>query len=130
MADLDNNELFLSTLDELDVKAQSNDSYDLLTISALIRKLLIDSDPLVHRVNRQYKLKLQFHIGLPPDDLKPSQPGEIWSIQDGFDPTTGYPGRPAATVSLDGLLSAKVLMAQGRFFTVKDFVKYEANIKV
>jgi len=121
--------LFLRTLDDLAEKVKSSDPYDLLAISAILRKLLLDGDPLVHQVNKIRRIKLFFFIGLPPDFSSQIPKISNWSIQDGFDPETGRPGRPTATVTMDGLLSAKILMLNRKIFTVRDIIKFEANIK-
>jgi hypothetical protein len=119
--------LFIRTLDDLQNKISSNDDYEILHISALLRKLLLDGEPLIHQVNRRYQKKITFHIGLP---LELNQTNyQNWSIQDGFDPDTGRPGRPTDNVSVEGLLSAKVLKINDVLFTVVDLLKYEAHIK-
>lgn len=121
--------LFIRTLDDLTARSKSNDPYDVLGISALLRKLLIDGTPLVHQVNKNYRKKLEFHIGLESQPPVSDSKRLVWSIQDGFDPETGRPGRPTSLVDIDGLLAAKVLMINGRYYSVKDLVKFEANVK-
>jgi len=119
--------LFLNTLKDIERRIELEDPYDILGCSALLRKLLIDEYPLVHQVNRERRLKLRFQIGLPlrfPPGLEPT----AWSIQDGLDPATSVPGHATTTVDLDGFLAAKVLASEGKTYTVKDLVQFEANI--
>src|SRR5581483_10274611 len=83
--------LFLRTLEDLEARADVQDPYEILGCSALLRKPLLDSYPLVDQVNAKRKVRLEFHAGTsePADNA-----ATVWSLQDGFDPETGRPGRP------------------------------------
>lgn len=60
---MDNNEeLLISTLKELQERIFEPSSYDLLMTSGLLRKLILDSSPLLHLVNRSYKIKVRFPV--------------------------------------------------------------------
>jgi hypothetical protein len=53
-------ELFLNTLKDLRAKANSNDRYQLIKASGLLRLLLLDG--LVDRVNSKHRIKLKFFL--------------------------------------------------------------------
>jgi hypothetical protein len=54
--------LFIRTLDDLAMRVQSEDAYDTLMIAFLLRRLLLDSTPLMDHVNRRRKIKIKFTI--------------------------------------------------------------------
>jgi uncharacterized small protein (DUF1192 family) len=56
-------ELFLLTFEDLEERvALGRDEYDALISAWLLRKLLLDKQPLVHRANRSRRLKLKFRM--------------------------------------------------------------------
>ena len=55
---------FLRTLDDLEHKIDSDNYYQILGISALVRRLLVDGFPLVDKVNRYYRLKIRYRIAI------------------------------------------------------------------
>jgi len=122
-------QLFLDTLSDIEQRARSEEPYQILGISALARKLLLDSIPLVDQVNRSRRLKIRFNIGLPIEfPLGFPQPS-FYSIQDAFDPDTALPGMKPKNVKKDGLLAATVLIVNGKLFSVRDLVSFEAHVK-
>lgn len=120
--------LFLKTLQDLGSRAAETDEYEILGASALIRKLLIDGLPLVDQVNQQYRLKLTFEIS----ESSPSIPGvpepAVWSVQDGLDPETSRPGKSRKTVNRDQLLSTVLAIVEGKSYSLRDIVLFEANV--
>ena len=59
---MNRDEPFLETLDEIDGRLQFNQSaYNLLMVAGLLRKLLLDDNPLVDQVNRSRRLKIRYH---------------------------------------------------------------------
>ncbi len=119
-------ELFLATLQDLSERIKSGlPAYDILMSAALVRKLLLDDTPLVHLVNQRRKIRLRFTINnrKPPSDPPPI----LWSLQDGLDPETAHRSQPVE-VTLDGLLSTPVFLANGKVLTIKHVVLYVANI--
>jgi hypothetical protein len=121
--------LFVRTIEDLKMKVESTDLYEILNISALLRKLFLDDYPLVNKVNSEYKLKIIYHIGLPSAFILSNGQNKNWFLLDGFDPETGRPGRENSFVSIDRLLSATVIRVNSNNYSVKDIIKYEANIK-
>ena len=120
--------LFLHTLDRLGACISSNDPFEILDASGELRKLLLDSSPLVNQINREFKLKLRFRVGetqqFPPGFPKPV----IWSIQDGLDPDTAPPGRSSKELTRDQFLAFTVLKVRDSEFSVRDVIKFEANV--
>lgn len=120
--------LFLSTLHDLSSRIAGHDEYNILGASALIRKLLIDDFPLVDQVNRKYQLKLKFEIS----ESNPSIPGvpepSFWSVQDGLDPETSRPGKPRKQVSRDQLFATVLAIVDGKPYSLRDIVLFEANV--
>jgi hypothetical protein len=120
--------LFLDTLRDLAARAVASDEYTILGASALIRKLLIDGSPLVNQVNRNYRLKLIFEIS----ESQPSVPGvpepNVWSVQDGLDPETSRPGKPRKTVNRDQLLATVLGIVDGKPYSLREIVLFEANV--
>lgn len=121
-------QLFLHTLDRLDACISSNDPFEILDASGELGKLLLDSSPLVHQINREFKLKLRFQVGeaqhFAPGFPKPV----IWSIQDGLDPDTAPPGRSSKELTRDQFLAFTVLKMRDSEFSLRDVIKFEANV--
>jgi hypothetical protein len=58
---VDHDRLFLETLRDLNYKVRGDASaYELLRASALMRQLLLDSSPLVHKVNRRRQHRITY----------------------------------------------------------------------
>jgi hypothetical protein len=122
-------QLFVQTLDDLDVRLKSHDEYEILMIAMLIRKLILDENSLVDQVNRNRQQKIRFIVNdrpVPTTEPKPI----FWSIEDGFDPNTSLARlTKPLEVTKDQLFSRSVLMSGNRIFTVKDIVKQFANVQ-
>lgn len=120
--------LFLHTLDELERRISGEEPYEILSASALIRKLFLDESPLVDQVNRNYKEKIRFEIGMrlvyPTDEPQP-----IFStVQDGLDPDTAITGKKCQQVSRDQFLKTTVIVVNGQEYSIRDVILFEANI--
>lgn len=120
--------LFSGTLDDLQEKLDSKNTYQTLMVSGLLRKLLLDGGTsLLHRVNAIHRLKVRFLI----NEVQPPAVHEgvtFWGAMDGFDPETSRPGRTSKEVSLDQFLAVPVLFASGETFTVHDVVLHLAHV--
>lgn len=121
-------QLYSRTIDDLENHISGQDPYTILGASALIRKLFLDDHSLVDQVNRKHKLKFVFNVCLPT----PNPPGlpvpVVFSIQDGLDPDTSRPGKPTSQLSRDKFFKVIVLIINGKEYTVKDVVLFEAHI--
>ena len=123
--------LFLDTLDDLENRIRSNNPYEILGVSALIRKLFLDSYPLVDRVNRRHKVKIRFEVteGKLLDTLaRMGIVPSIYSPLDGLDPHTSRPGKKRKLVGRDSFFKQKILVVDGRVFSIREIILFEANI--
>jgi hypothetical protein len=127
--------LFLRTLNDLENRILSDDDYELLGSSALLRKLLVDGDPLVHQVNRKHRLPIRFEVVDVAqvfnllNALEAEMPGTnvFQFINDSLDPEA-MPGAPRRQVKLDAFLNTPVQSLGDETFTVLDVIKHQANI--
>lgn len=125
---MDSDQLFLQTLDELKVRlAQTPDEYSVIRIAAILRQLLLDEQPLVEQVNRGRQTKLRFRFY---EAALPAMPGATLvaatiSIQPGPNPPTG--GR-VVEGTLKQLLAAPAAYFKGRLASVRDVIRYGANV--
>jgi len=108
-------ELFLGTVQDLRTKIRTNKPYNLIRACGLCRHLLLDEHPLVHQVNKKYKLPITFHIkdytNTPlSHDYKGSGGRTILPIGD------------SKNVKLDEFLKTQVLYYGKHEFTVKDII--------
>lgn len=122
-------QLFKCTLEDIEKRLESRNEYKILMISALLRKLLLDGDPLVHQINREHRMQLTFLVndrGVPTGKLAPM----FWSIEDGLDPDTSVPhlNNPVGK-NLDGFLKVPVILFQGKTITVKDVILHMAHVE-
>lgn len=123
--------LFLKTLEDIENRITSEDSYELLGASALLRKLLFDDYPLVDQVNRTRKFKIHFEIACQDYSEYLSQLEELgipepmfYIVPEGLD-CSPYPRR---TVKRDQFFRTVVLSISGRRYTVRDIVVLLANV--
>ena len=123
--------LLLRTLEDMEAKMKAPDLYEVLGLSALIRKLFLDDNPLVDQVNRTFRQKIKFRISDPHSpytekvlSMKPS----FYSVQDGLDPDTERPGKAAIEVNRDQFFGTMVLMIEGKPYSVREIILFEANV--
>lgn len=122
-------QLFLKTISDLENKISSKDPYEILGASALIRKLFLDDHPLVDRINREYKLKILFHVCIPKPDPPGSPKPIVTFVRDGIDPSNIiYPGMIVSKLTRDKFFKVVVLTISGKEYTIKDVILFEANI--
>jgi hypothetical protein len=117
--------LFLRRCEQVESLSGSHKEIDLLDLAGIVRQLLLDGTPLVHKVNR-YGIKLRFLVGdfvLQLDEFTTSL-----DLADGLDPDTARPGKPAKELSLDGFLGHKVILMQRGSHSVRDVIQFAANI--
>lgn len=124
----DTEQLFIHTLDDLGDRGASGDAYVVLGASALLRKLLLDSHPLIDQVNRAHQVKITFEIGKNLVPANVSESTLCFAVQDNLDPNTAAPWVGRTTVSRDGFLSTTVLFAGAHSYSVKDMILFEAHI--
>lgn len=125
--------LFVRTLDDLDARVRSTDDYYVLMSALLLRKLLLDSRPLVEEVNAAYHLKIRYPMnGETPYERLVLNDGPLyWSLEDAIDPSTDHPPGLLApiTATRGQLLGRRVMRLNGRDVTVRDLIDQLAHIE-
>jgi hypothetical protein len=119
---------FLRKVDEVRWRMQTGDYFDMIMAAALLRHLVLDEAPLLHKANRDLKLKLEFEVSRPLAPIPPHIPKPIFQMPN-IDPQTAPPGFPTEIVGLDRLLGYHVLSTHGHDFTVKDVLKNCAHVR-
>lgn len=121
---MDRDLLFLRTMEDLErrVMRPKRDEYELLAIAALLRRLLLDAEPLVDLVNRTRRLKIRFRTMYPAtmtevDLPEPPLPGA----------NTPFP-IGTKTVTKGEFLSRFAAFIAPYEYKVKDLILYGANI--
>lgn len=118
--------LFLGRCKQLEKLMQSHDELELLDVSAILRQMLADDHPLIHKANASRRIRIVFQVGMfkqPPDEFTTFQ-----SLEDGVDPYTRPPGSPSKEVDINGLLRHEILIIRGTPQTIKDVIQFAANV--
>jgi hypothetical protein len=124
-------ELFICTIDDMESRVRPGSSeYDLLLVGLLLRKLLIDDDPLLDQANRQYREKIVFRVSdrLPGADFVAvglALPN-VFLLGDGLDPTAGIGN--AVALRRDAFLNRDVGIANGEPFDIHALITHTANV--
>ena len=118
---MDVDSLFLETV--ADLRRRSNPApeypapeYELQQLAALLRKLLLDGQPLIDAVNRTRRLPIRFLVadGSPFQDVLLGTGPIFYALQDGFDPETVLVANARiAEVDRDGLLGRGIVLMDG-----------------
>jgi len=120
--------LFLRSLEDLEKRIEAKDSYEVLGISGIIRRLLLDSHPLVDRVNRRYQRRLVFRVNLPPVTPAGLPEPVISATLDGLHPGSAPWGPLMAELNREQFLKVVLITIAGRDYTVRDVLLFEANV--
>ena len=119
-------QLFLKTLADLEATAANPEWYGLIKASGLLRLLLLEGDALVHQVNRDYGLKLEFRFHALPK-LGQENVLAAWTrLSKSANPNDQ---REPQTGNLDDFLTAGCLGLRGRNLTVGDVIRANAHLK-
>lgn len=124
---------FSRRYEELSQLVESKDDFDILKISANLRLLLLNG--LMHKANRNHRLDIVFTIvSLDPElyekylELLHPDSIQVFSLQDILDPKA-FPHHKTKKVQLDEFLSTHLGLVSKTELTVKDVIRYEANVK-
>lgn len=125
-------ELFLFTMADLRKRIEHpQDEYDLLMAAGLLRKLLLDEQPLVHQVNRELRVKLTFCVAT--NDAYEAVVFEdnplIYVVNDGIYPPSALPSAVVKEMKLDVFLARRAAFVQGHDVTVKDLIFQLAHVE-
>jgi len=124
-------DLFLATLHDLEQRQRSEEPYQILGMAGLLRKLLLDAEPLIDQVNRTRRLKLRFRIiqGRHSLETLRSLGVTYHDIGDCLDPSyIDSQANEAAELTRDQFLSTLVNYIAGQAITVREIVTFEANV--
>lgn len=105
---------------------QSHCEIDLLDLAAILRQLLLDDYPLIHKVNANHHLKLSFHVGTFRN--QPDENVMLQSLEDGLDPETRPSGSPSKHVDFDGFIKHQILFIKGTGHSVRDVIKLGSDV--
>ena len=126
---MDKTRLFIKTLEDIEGRLASHDEYEILMIAGLLRKLLLDSNPLMNQANQEKKIKITFRIndrGIPQTPPIPT----FWSIEDGLDPETSVAHLcNPKEVNKDSLLNTPIILFNGNTITIKDLIQHMAHVE-
>jgi len=121
--------LFIRTLDHLHQLINSNDEYEILRASALIRQLFLDDrSSLFDKVNRKYRYKIEFEV---VEHLPPSIPDfsyQVWCVIDGIDPRATPAHLPRAKKKRDSFFGMIVAIVDSHRYSIRDLVLFAANV--
>lgn len=123
--------LFLHRIDQIRILSESNKETELVDLAGRLRQVFFDKKSLVESVNRG--LKLTFDVGDFPKGWGPNDDPH-WdkvvyqSLQDGIDPHTSH--QPITKTLTQNQFGQHVIaFVSGTKITVKDIVRYNANVK-
>jgi hypothetical protein len=124
-------ELFIETLRDLEARVQPGvGEYEILMSSLLLRKLLLDGEPLMDAVNRDRRVRVTFLTNMREpiwSRVGGSKP-EFWSIEDGLDPDTALAGSEPQELKRDAFLAHRVMVVNGIDISVHDLIDQAAHI--
>ncbi|MGN6804274.1 MAG: hypothetical protein ACTHJN_20420 [Ginsengibacter sp.] len=112
---LTHEELFVQTIADLRSKIRRNTTYSLIRGCGLCRQLLLDETPLVHLVNKKYRLPIRFHI-------KDHKDATISTTYKGGGGRTILPIGESKFVTLEEFLKTIILHSGQNEFSVKEII--------
>ncbi len=130
---MDADDLFIRTLSDLERRTTVTDEYEALMSAGLLRKLLLDSTPLMDQVNLNHRLKVRFRINgeSPLERVIHEDRPMYWLLGDAIDPDAFHP--PGIQAPVDAtrsqLFARHVMSVQGNWMTVRDLISQLANIE-
>ena len=120
-------ELFLSILDDLKIKSNSNDPYQILKSTEIIRSLLFDtSGPLVDKINKDFKLKITYRYVKYGDNLNHPLFKDLMTYisGDGFYPDEFSNSEKIIETKKSEFFNALVIFHDKNLFNVKDILDF------
>jgi hypothetical protein len=134
---IDQQELFVKTLEELNNRIQANDPYNILMAAGLLRKLLIDGEnSLIYQINKNEQsikfhtnVKTPLHIRNPLLFTKEDLIAYSWFAEDGLNPDTADKTRNfnPQHLTLKEFLEYVVIYTEGQKITIRYLIEYIAN---
>jgi hypothetical protein len=130
---MDVDELFVRTLGDLEQRTAATDEYDVLMSAFPLRKLLMDGQPLMDKVNAGYRLKITFPMNDVSRFEREVHEDEPWYWSLGV-AIEQLPDLPPGMVNLidatrDQFLARRVMRVQGHWVTVRDLIDQLAHVE-
>lgn len=125
---MDPKQLFIARCKQLEELLKSNDELSAIDLSGILRQLLADQHSLVQTVNAN-KVPIRFLVKKIREMPQGLPPPTFLLLEDGLDPDTSppiYP--PPVELTLGDFLNHVVLINKGQRHTVKDIIKFSANV--
>ena len=123
---------FINTLDELRQKCNTESKYNYVKASGILRQILIDENPLLDLVNKEYRKKILFEV-IKPTPPKPKQSigsdGTIW-IDLGMGMSFMSPSKDKSRnemLTKDQFLKRSVISFEHQDISVLEIIKLNAN---
>jgi hypothetical protein len=129
---MDDDPLFLATIDDLRHRAERRDEYGVVKAAGLLRLLLLDGTPLVARVNRVRRLRIRYRVFGNPAllQLMIRDGATFWAIEDGLYPPAGsQPFGVGQELKLDELLRLTVMLIEGHEVSARDLIRHVAHVE-
>lgn len=130
---MDEARLFVWRVDELREIVKSPTTRGALQASAILRFLLLDQTPALHRIAGNIGYKIKFGLFSNPDETSASFEHNMPSVREGMifqyenmDPAF-FGKEPRYLANFDQFMKFKVQMARGECLTVKETILYLAN---
>ncbi|WPR73056.1 hypothetical protein SLW70_08045 [Flavobacterium sp. NG2] len=122
--------ILLNIICDLQERFEKLTEYDLLKASGLIRQLIVDTNPIIEQVNKNYKLKIVYRVQkrfkMPAGKI--DEDGTIWKPLYGM--TFIAPKEDSSNIELlkkDEFFKYELLHYNGESFSVLDIIKICAN---
>jgi hypothetical protein len=116
-------------LNELEAFIAAPRKLGVFDASATIRQLLLDQNPLVDIVNREFRLPLRFEVNRIPAHLteKMEEEHRVLHLGPGLSPGRSTLGAGTASLTRDQFFREPVLLSAWRKVTVREFVLFAAH---
>lgn len=130
---MDEGRLFVWQVDELREIVKNPTSMGALRASAILRFLLLDQAPALHRIAGHIGYKIRFGLSSNPEEASSSFEFGMPSAREGvifkyenMDPAF-FGKEPRYKATFDQFLKFNIQMSRGEYLTVKETIQYLAN---
>jgi len=128
---MEKHDLFLNILQDLKEKIDSNNPYQIIKSSELIRSLLFDaSGPLVNKVNKEFKVKIEYEYLDTKSGYRAflfKMNPESFIVGDGLYPEWLITRGDIVKTKIDSFFKTMLIVKDGKEMTVKDVLDYVIN---
>ncbi len=123
-------ELLIQNIDEIKAKLIIGDEYSMLRAGAILSGLLIDQNPLVHIVNKDFKAKFKFPVvGRHRKKLILKLVNLEFYLCEKIHPSTSLLKNEPELLSLDEFLAETIFVSSGKKISVRDLISHCRNFE-